>query len=259
MMTGASLPTAWTPTPSANVSYARTNTPATPASRTCPSISTSHIPHMPTLPPPAAGSTYPRCKKAKEGLRATPSAAGRRPDTRPSRSPPSEAHSATTKRHRPDHPKPSEESYPTRSRTVEIIDISGSDPVKRGRTPLDRSSEATRPKAFRVGNGPLTVGYVGGRGGRGNSKDRRKERGQTKQGGQARSNVASVAKAVCFYSPNANDVTSTGGGAHYVAPPVARQTYHQDRPRTYYEAAGGQPKGPPPLGEATRHTLHPQP
>ena len=198
-------------------------------------------------------------RKAKEGLRVTPPATDRRPDSKPSYYPPSEAHNATTKGHRSDHPKPSEESYSTRSRAVEIIDLSGSDPVKRGRTPLDRSSDATKPKAFRAGNGPLTIGHVGGRGGRGNPKDRRKERGQTKQGCQARPKVASVAKAVCFYSPHENDVASTGGGAHYVAPPVVRHTYHQDRPRTYSEAAGGQPKGPAPLGEATRNTPHTQP
>ena len=71
--------------------------------------------------------------------------------------------------------------------------------------------------------------------------------------------VASVAKAVCFYSPHVNDVTSTGSGVQYDAPPVVRQSYHQDRPRTYSEAAGGQPKGPAPLGVATRYSHYSPP
>jgi hypothetical protein len=203
----------------------------------------------------------PRNKQEGEGnkCRVTPSASGRRPDTRPSHSPPLEARGATTKRHRHDQPKPSEEAHFTQARAVEIVDLSGSNRINLGCTTSDRSNEAAGPKAFRAGNGPLTVGHAGGRGGRGNSKDRRKERRRAKQGSQARPNVASVAKVVCFYSPHENDVTSTGGGAHYGAPPVVRQTYHQDRPRTYSEAAGGQLEGTAPSGVATRYTHYSQP
>jgi hypothetical protein len=119
--------------------------------------------------------------------------------------------------------------------------------------------EEARPIASTVGDGPVAAGYAGGRGGRGNSKDRRAKRRQSKQGGQSEPNVASVAKAVCFYSPHENDVTSTGGGAQYGATPVVRQSYHQDRPRKYSEAAGDQPKEPAPLGVATRYSHYSPP
>ena len=237
----------------------------------------SHPPHA----NPIASRLWPdvsALRKAKEGLRATSSAAGRRPDTRPPRSPPSEVQSVTTKRHRSDYLKPSEEAHPAQSRTVETIDLCEPNVINRGSTNWDRTSQTAGPMSFRAGNGPLAVGHAGGRGGRGNSKDkraehrqskqggqagnskdRRAERRQSKQGGQARPNVASVAKAVCFYSPHVYDVISTGGAAQYDAPPVVRQSYHQDRPRTYSEAAGGQPKGPAPLGVATRYSHYSPP
>jgi hypothetical protein len=224
----------------------------------------THMPlHLSELHGPPSVPSLPRLRfvdallrTTKDNPRAAQATSDRRPITRTTRSPPSEAQSADAKRHRPEQKG---EVQPPHSRKVEIPDPSRPYPKNREWTPSDRQRELRRPIAFRAGNGPLTVGRAGGRGGRESLKERCPERGRPKQGSLAGPVLASVAKDVCFSHTYVHDVISTGGGVQRDSPPVVRQPYHQDRPRSYAEAAGRLPGGPALIGTAVRIPYHTSP